>query len=244
MNLRTAWIIARKDLTVARRRPSILASLLIFPLAVAIGLPSILALEVRRGHGTFTSLLPLGDAFAFFFLIGSVIVANALASYSLAGEKVEKSLEPLLATPATDGEILLGKVLGAFLPTIAGMLLGVVLFMGYFDALSHGSLGYLYYPNWSIAALLGVAMPLACLFSVECNVWVSSWASDVRTAQQTGSLFVLPFAALYVAGELKVITLDTPTLLEIAAVLAVIDLALFFLSRATFRREEILTGWK
>ena len=29
-----------------------------------------------------------------------------LASYSMVGEKVERSLEPLLATPASDGEIL------------------------------------------------------------------------------------------------------------------------------------------
>lgn len=244
MNLRTSWIIARKDFAVFLRRPSILASLFIFPLGVAIGLPTILDIVIGRRHGTFESLLPLGDAFAFFFVIGAVVIANSLASYSIAGEKVEKSLEPLLATPTTDGEILLGKVLGAFLPTVGAMFLGVAVFMGYFDALSHGALGYWYYPNWSIAALLGVVMPLACLFSVECNVWISSRASDVRTAQQTGGLFVLPFAALYVAGEVNLITLDTPTLLEIAAVLAVVDLALFFLSRATFQREEILTGWK
>lgn len=244
MNVRTSWIIARKDLAVFRRRPSILAALLILPLGIGLGLPSILALEVQRGRGTFVSLVPLGDAFAFFFVIAAILVANVLASYSLAGEKVEKSLEPLLATPTTDGEILLGKVIGAFLPTIVAVYVGVVLFMAYFDALSRGSLGYLYYPNWSIAALLGVLLPLACLFSVECNVWVSARASDVRTAQQMGSLFVLPFAGLYVAGEVHAITLDTPTLLEVAAVLAVIDVALFFVSRATFQREQILTGWK
>jgi hypothetical protein len=53
----------------------------------------------------------------------------AIASYSLVGEKIERSLEPLLATPATDGEILLGKGIAAFVPPVAAIWAGAVVFM-------------------------------------------------------------------------------------------------------------------
>jgi hypothetical protein len=62
---------------------------------------------------------------------------------------------------------------------------------------------------------------------------------------QLGALAVLPFMGLYVSGELNLINLgDASNLLIVAAALLVVDVLLFFVSRATFRREEILTKWK
>jgi hypothetical protein len=55
---------------------------------------------------------------------------------------------------------------------------------------------------------------------------------------------VLPFAGIYVAGEIGRISLETNNLLIISAVLLFVNAILFFVSRSTFRREEILTKWK
>ena len=71
------------------------------------------------------------------------------------------------------------------------------------DAITHQQLGYLFYPNWDARVFLLLAVPLACLFSVEMNIIVSARVSDVRAANQFGSLLVIPFAALYVLGEIK-----------------------------------------
>jgi len=49
--------------------------------------------------------------------------------------------------------------------------------------------------------------------------------------------------ALYVLAEIGTITLDLATLGVATAILAAVDVALAFVSRATFRREEILTRW-
>jgi hypothetical protein len=76
------------------------------------------------------------------------------------------------------------------------------------------------------------------------NVIASSRVSDVRTASQLGALMFIPFVGIYVAGEIGIITLDTNTLLIIAAIMAALVLVLFYISTATFRREEILTKWK
>ena len=244
MNLGKSWTVATKDFAVFRRKSSVLASLLAFPLGVGIGLPAILAVVVQHKHVSYTALVPLMESFAFFFVIETVYLATTLAWYSIVGEKVEKSLEPLLATPTTDAEILLGKTIAAFVPTIAATYLGAIVFMAVVDATSRPELGYFYYPNSTIAVILLLAAPLACLFAVEVNVLISSRAADIRAAQQFGALAVLPFAALYVLGEIDAITLDTTTILEVSAVLVLLDVLLFTLTRAAFSREEILTRWK
>ena len=244
MNFSKSWTIATKDFAIFRQKKTILYTLLAFPLGASLGLPTVLALVVRRKQATFAELVPLTDAFAFFFMIMAVVLATSLAAYSIVGEKTERSLEPLLATPTEDSEILLGKILASFLPSFAATVLGASIFMVFVDLLSRSDLGYYLYPNWTMGAFLLVAAPLACLFSVEVNVLVSTQVSDLRAAQQFGGLLVLPFAALYVMGEIRVLTLNEPTILQVAAGLAVIDVVLFPLMRAAFRREEILTRWK
>jgi ABC-2 type transport system permease protein len=88
-------------------------------------------------------------------------------------------------------------------------------------------------------------VPLAAILSVEWNVIISSKVSDVRIAQQFGAFVVIPLAGIYVLGEINVVNLGvTNNLLYICAALVAVDVILFILARATFRREEILTKWK
>ena len=76
------------------------------------------------------------------------------------------------------------------------------------------------------------------------SVIVSSRVSDVRTASQFGGLMVIPFAALYVLGEINVVPLTSNTMLIVSAVLLPVNILLFFVSKSTFRRDQILTEWK
>jgi len=116
--------------------------------------------------------------------------------------------------------------------------------MALIDRVTYSTFGYLYFPNWSMDVILLVIAPLASILCVELNVIMSARLSDVRAVQQLGGLSVLPFAGIYVAGEIGLVTLDSTNLLAIAAALVACDLALFFVSTKTFRREEILTKWK
>jgi len=247
MRLSQAWIVTRHDLRLLRERKTILATLVGFPIAVAVGFPLlvryILAHTSAAVHAG--SYLPgLIDSFSFWFVIGGVSVPVAIASYSIVGEKLEKSLEPLLATPTTDGEILLGKTLAAFLPTVIAVLAAAVVFMVLIDRVTGSALGYAYYPNPTMDVLLAGVTPLSVLVSIEATILVSSRATDVRTVQQSAGLLFLPFILLYLAGEIGVLDLDATTLLEIAAILGAACLGLFFLTVRTFDRNEILTRWR
>jgi len=248
MRLSKSWIIASKDFRIFRRKGKIIYSITAFPLIISLLIPIVIEYAGHRNGASgipASQLLVLLPAFIFYFLIIAAYVPTPIASYTLVGEKVEKSLEPLLATPTTDDEILLGKGIAAFLPPMGGVFGGAAIFMVLMDLVAYGRLGYYYFPNWNTGVVLLLMVPLAAIMSVEANVIISSRVSDVRVAQQLGVLMVLPFAGIYVSGELNIVSLgDTSILLLISGVLLLADLLLLYVARATFRREEILTKWK
>ncbi len=211
---------------------------------LSIGLPMVVWLWLKNGEVPASEITVLLNAFSFFFIILATLLPTVLSSYSFLGEKLEKSLEPLLATPATDGELLLGKSLAALLPSIAASYAGAAVFMVFVDGLTSGRLGYLYFPNTTMAVILLLAVPLACTFSVEANVIIASLVGDLRAAQQLGTLASVPFGGVFVLAETNFTSLDATTLLTISVLLLAIDVVLLQVCRATFRREEILTKWK
>ena len=179
------------------------------------------------------------------FVVLAAVLPSTIAAYSIVGEKIEKTLEPLLATPTTDGEILLGKSIAAFLPPMLSTWAGASIFMAAADyILYNAGLGYYYFPNWNAGVILLILAPLAAIFSVEVGVIASSRVSDVRGANQIAGLMFIPFMAVFVAGVEGIITLSIDTLLVFSVGVLIVDLALYFVSTSTFRREEILTKWK
>ncbi len=241
MRISKSWIVAARDIKETLRRRYTIYSLVVFPAIIGIGLPLLLRLiVVRRAPQVLPNLM---NAFAFFFVIGASVLPTTLASYSLVGEKIEKSLEPLLATPITDAELLLGKSIGAFVPSAVSLYIGAIIFMVISDLSTHAALGYYYFPNWTFVILLLILMPLMAILSVEWSVIVSARATDPRAAQLQGVLAAIPLFIIYVATEVGAIKLTTSTIWIISAVALVLDIILFFLSTRTFEREQILTKW-
>ena len=60
----------------------------------------------------------LFQQFLILFLLTPVTGAMSLAAHAVVGEKQNRTLEPLLATPITTLELLVAKVLGALLPAL------------------------------------------------------------------------------------------------------------------------------
>ena len=247
MRLSQAWIITSKDFSTFRKKSNILYATFGAPLLLALFLPAVIAFVEHRHTGSalkavFDHVLP---AFTFFWIILAGAIPATIASYTIVGEKIERSLESLLATPTTDSEILVGKGLAAFLPPLGAILAGAILFMGLMDAVTRGLMGHNMFPNGNAMVVVFVLVPLAVLMSIEWNVIVSSRVSDVRIAQQIGMLLVLPFIGIYASGELGLVALGAVrNLLIIAGILLVVDVVFLFLARATFERERILTKWR
>jgi ABC-type Na+ efflux pump permease subunit len=246
VRLSKAWLVASRDFKIFRRQKNIWYSIAIFPVIISVLFPAILQFAGQRSAGLLAvaNLPYLLDSFSFFIVIGAAFIPLGIASYSIVGEKVEKSLEPLLATPLTDGEILLGKAIAALLPALVVMYAGATFFMVGVDAVTVGELGYNYFPNLTFAFMLLVLVPLAVTMSVLYSVIVSSRANDVRSANSYSILIFLPLIAIYFASEIRIIPLDLTGFLIIAVILSAVDVALYYIGTKTFQREEILTKWK
>jgi ABC-type Na+ efflux pump permease subunit len=245
LRLSKSWDIANKDFKVFLKKKNVTTSIFAFPLIISILLSYVVYYVVSvGGTGSITVLIGLLPSLTFYFAIIAAILPTTLASYSLVGEKVEKSLEPLLATPMTDDEILLGKGIAAFLPPMLATYLASIIFMVSTDVLTRNAFGFYFFPNLEAGVMFAVLTPLAAVMSVEVNVMISSRVSDVRVSQQLGFLAVFPMAGVYVGSELGLISLDPTSLLAVSAILALADLLLLFIVRTTFRRDEILTRWR
>ncbi len=140
MRLLDSWTVAMKDLSIFRRKRYILYSLVALPLILSILLPGSLLLTGSSGKIPAATLGQILHVEFTFFIILAAILPSVIGSYSFIGEKVEKSLEPLLATPTTDDELLLGKCLAAFLPSVAATYVGATIFMALSDALTYHQL--------------------------------------------------------------------------------------------------------
>lgn len=245
MKMWKSWLIARKDMTIMKRRRSPLAVTVGFPVALSIALPVILNTVIERRGFSATVESDLIGAFGFFFVIIAAFVPLYVSSYSIIGEKVEKSLEPLLSTPISDGEILMGKYIGTFIPVILSVYLGAFVYMGLTDYFTSSSFGYSFFPNWGFTITLLTAVPLSSTYAITLSVFISSKFNNVISAYQVGGVTLIPFLALYVLSEIGLVKLeDTTNVLIIAGALLVVTVLMSFITRATFGREKIMTEWK
>jgi hypothetical protein len=85
--------------------------------------------------------------------------------------------------------------------------------------------------------------PMLAVCAVAFAVLCSSRVTEVRTAQQLGSLAALPGVVIYISLLSGAFTLDLISLAVMCGVLAIVSAGLFVAARATFHREEILTRW-
>jgi ABC-2 type transport system permease protein len=178
------------------------------------------------------------------FLMMPLMVPVTIAAYSIVGEKVSRSLEPLLAAPITTTRLLVAKGLAAALPGIgmAWVCYGLFLICARFLVASERAFAFFVNPMWLIAMF--VLAPLLTIMAVNVGIIVSSRTSDPRAAEQLGALVVLPLLILLFGPMIGLIMLNSATFWICSAVVALADVGLIYLGVVLFRRETILTRWK
>jgi ABC-2 type transport system permease protein len=182
--------------------------------------------------------------FLIMFMITPMIIPVNIAAYSVVGEKTTRSLEPLLATPITTVELLIGKNLAAVIPAVAATLAGFIIFAGGAAILaeSRALLSALLDPMWLLAVL--VAGPLLAVLSVNFSLMVSSRVNDPRVAEQLSAVVILPLLLLFFGQIAGFLYINTRLILLITLGLLVVDAGMVYLSVRLFQREMILTRWK
>jgi ABC-2 type transport system permease protein len=193
------------------------------------------------------NVIALYDALVSMVLMMFVLIPSAtptiISSYSIIGEKKNKSLEPILATPISDTELLMGKILASFIPTMGTTFAAYVIFSIIMGIISVPALGF----NIALEPilLLGVFLlaPLVCTLSIVANVFISSKVNDIRAAQQLGSLVVLPLIFFFMIPLMGFASLGPLVLASMALLVGLIDGILMYFTIKVFNRENILVNW-
>ena len=233
--------VMRKELAEFRRNRFILTTTAIFPIVFLIS-PTAQILSIKA-TALSTVLTRRVEAGLFLPLLIPVLVPSILAAYSVVGEREQGTLEPVLTTPVSRVELLLGKAAAIFLPAvgISYLMFGVFVAITQFAAASPVATAVLHAPQLPAAL---VFIPLLAGWAIWVGLAISARTSDTRVAQQLSILASLPPVAVTALMSFNVISPTFTVAASLAGGLLVIDaLACFAVARA-FDRERLITGTK
>lgn len=240
--LKKSWFMARTEIRmVFKSRQVRMIPIIVVIMSVAMGGLMTWLMLAFGSIDAFTFSLVMGSTMGAVVMMIPVMLPVLIAADSIVGEKERRTLVPLLATPLSDSELLLGKFLTALLP---GLLVaygnlalaivtvnGVVLFMA---------------PEllwvWPDLLSLVQAIILPILFSVLAvglMVIISGRANTVYEAYQTGGILVLPAMVFAYSGFL--IGLGWLIFFAGGLILLIVDVILFRVSVRLFNRDALIT---
>jgi len=228
--------IVRKELRDYRHNGNIVYStailpviFLIQPLIQAFTLPTSATTVLHREH----ALL--------YMLAIPVLVPAALAAYAVVGERIQGTLEPVLSTPIRREELLLGKALAAFLPSVAVSYVVFGVYVALVELFAHPGVAAGFVRGPDLLAQLAFT-PFLALWSIAVGIAISARARDPRTAGQLAVLASLPTVAVTTLVAFNVI----PATPRLAALLGAGLLVLCRLggrvAASVFDRERLITG--
>jgi ABC-type transport system involved in multi-copper enzyme maturation permease subunit len=232
--------VVRKELREYRRSPFIIGTMALLPLVFLVE-PLITIFRVGPSVGASAVDKAVGSTFLL-LLVAPALLPAVIAAYSVVGEREQGTLEPLLTTPLRREELLLGKALGVVVPAvgIAYVLFAVIQICAHLFASNAAVVSALGQGPHILAEILFA--PLLAGWSIWVGIGISARASDVRVAQQLGTLSSIPPLAVVALVSFNVFTPSFTLAVVFALVLLVADVILFRIVSALFDRERLITG--
>jgi ABC-2 type transport system permease protein len=188
----------------------------------------------------FVEVLLVYGAAALFPLL-PLLVVTGIASDSFAGEKERKTLEALLYTPTTDWELLLGKLLSAWLPALGITWGGFLLYAVMANLAAWPVMGRLFFPTTVWVILAAWVAPGMAALGLGAMVLISSRAGTFQAASQLSAVVVLPGFMLFGALLIGVMNFGAWLAALLGLLVWAIDAALVWFGRRSFRRSRLAT---
>ena len=238
MSVRTRPVraIYRKELREYRRNRGLVAGMAILPLIFVINplitifaLPASSASELRYQH-------------VLLYLLGiPAIVPAVVAAYSVAGERQQSTLEPVLTTPIRREEFLLSKALAVLTPSLAISYVVYALVLACVELFADPAVASALLRGPDLLGQL-LFTPLLAGWSIWIGMAISTRSSDVRVAQQLGTLASLPSIAVTTLLAYNAIQATVGLAVGLAAALLLGNSAGWWLTSAMFDRERLIAG--
>jgi ABC-type Na+ efflux pump permease subunit len=234
--------VIRKELRDYRRKRSIVVTMGILPILFLVQpvLSIFLATPGTSGAALQKSLiLPI-----LYLLLIPTIMPSTLAAYTVVGEREQGTLEPLLTTPLRQQELLLGKATAVMIPTLALYYTVFGLFLVAVQLGANSAVASAVFHDSPVILALFLFAPLMAGWGIAVGMAMSVRATEVRVAQQLGTLASLPPVGVIVLLAVGVVSPTFSVALEFAAGLLVIDALLLRFVAGMFDRERLVTGAK
>lgn len=271
INWRAIRTLIAKDWRVITRSKIILLPMIILPVILLVVLPAGLGLAAGLAPAEFTgdsdlssmleavppavdqqlsglnqsayiAAIMLVYLFAPMFLIVPMMVSSVVAADSFVGEKERKTLEALLHAPLSDLELLLAKMLGAWLAALAVSIFSFILYIITVDIIIWTLGQTIVLPNLMWMILVFWVGPGAAAIGLGATVLLSARVKTFQEAYQAGGVVIVPILGVMFAQLAGAIFLSPVIALLLGAASWLIAGALLWFGKATFRRERLLTG--
>ena len=178
-----------------------------------------------------------------YMLIIPAVVPATLAAYSVVGEREQGTLEPVLTTPIRSEEFLLGKAFAVLVPTLLISYLMFGIFLAVVELFAHPAIATAVFSGPHVLVQL-LFTPLLAGWSIWVGIAISARSSDVRVAQQLGTLASLPPLAVTALLSFGVIHQSVTLGVGLGAALLLVDVLGWRVVAAMFNRERLVTGTK
>ena len=239
MSLQRVLTVVRKDVREFRRNRFVIGTMAVLPLVFLIT-PMVTLFRIPASANGAAVRSAVG-ALSLLMLIIPLVIPPVIAAYSVVGERDQGTLEPVLTAPVTASELLLGKAVAAFVPSVG------VAYAVYFIAAISIRLGAAHVVSavvWHTPQLLAQILftPLLALWAIWVGIGISTRASDVRVAQQLATLAGLPLLGFTSLISFQLITPSVPLAIGLALALLAADLVAWRVVSRLFDRERLITG--
>ena len=176
-----------------------------------------------------------------YMLVIPVIMPSVISAYSVAGEREQGTLEPVLTTPIRREEFLIAKALAAFVPTLVVAYAVFGIFLAIAALFAHPVIVSAIYAGTHVLVQL-LFTPLLAGWAVWVGIAVSTRTTDVRAGQQLSVLGSAPPLVVIALMSLNAITVSTALAIVLAAALLAFDLLAWRVVARMFDRERLVIG--
>lgn len=236
LSARRARAMVRKELREYQRNRSIVVGISIIPLVFLIQ-PLLAVFEARS-----SAVVMLRHHHELLYTLAIAAVApGVLAAFAVVGERQQGTLEPVLGTPIRREELILAKALAVLIPTIAVAYAVFALFLVLVALFAHAGVAAALIRGSDVLAEV-IFIPLIAMWSIWIGLAISTWASEVRVAQQLSMLASLPTIAVTTLIALNVIHATAGLAFAFGVGLLVANRLGWRLVSALFDRERLIAG--
>jgi ABC-type Na+ efflux pump permease subunit len=236
LSSRRVRAIVTKELREYRRNRNIIVAMAVYPLIFTV--QPLIAIFVVHG----AAAASLGGRHELLFMLGiPILVPATMAAFSVAGERQQETLEPMLESPISREEFLLGKAIAVFIPAVVISYLVFALFIAVIQLFADPVVASSVIDPGDVLAQV-IFTPLLAAWSIWVGIAVSTRTGDARVAQQLSVLSSLPLLLITIAIAFNVIEPSLELALILGTLLVIADLVGWRVIAPLFDRERLISG--